>query len=419
MAEYILARGNGRHIPQEDKIFGISSRAKKMIAEKGADKVINATIGSLLDDDGDLVVLSSVDRVFKHLSPRDYADYAPIGGIAPFKEAVQKAAFGIHQPEGFIEAVATPGGTGSLRNVISNYSDGGDKILTSDWHWAPYNTIAGEIGRSIDTFEFFTPQRNFNAAAFKEKVTELLAAQESLVVILNTPAHNPTGYSLTLADWDKVVEVLTEAAGCGKAIALVVDAAYIDFAGDEEEYRRFLPKLGRLPENIISIMAYSLSKTYTLYGTRCGAMICVAKTKEIADEFKRVCEYSSRGSWSNSAKVAQVILSRIYGDPGLLEEVNRERAHYREMLLARGRAFEDAAEEAGLAWLPFDAGFFISLPCSEPDKISARLEEQGLFIVPLAKGLRVSIASISEEKCRRLPAMIKAAMDQEDEGESE
>lgn len=410
MSEYILARGNGRNIPHEDKIFGISNRAKAMIAEKGPDAVINATIGSLLDDNGDLVVLSSVDEVFKHLSPKDYADYAPIGGIAPFKEAVQKAAFGVHQPKGFTEAVATPGGTGSLRNVISNYSDGGDKVLTSDWHWAPYNTIAGEIGRSIDTFEFFTPERKFNTESFRDKVNELLGEQESLVIIMNTPAHNPTGYSLTLEDWDNVVAVLTEAAECGKAIALVVDAAYIDFAGDEEEYRRFLPKLENLPENVISIVAYSLSKTYTLYGTRCGAMICVAKTPEIAEEFKRVCEYSSRGSWSNSAKVAQVILSRIYGDPGLLERVNEERAHYRDMLIARGRAFEEAAKEAGLETVPFDAGFFISIPCYNPDAISAELEKQGLFIVPLAKGLRVSVASISEEKCRKLPAIIKAAM---------
>ena len=377
MSEYILARGNGRHIPQEDKIFGISNRAKKMIAEKGADKVINATIGSLLDDDGELVVLSSVDEVFKHLSPKDYADYAPIGGIAPFREAVQKAAFGSHKPEGFIEAVATPGGTGSLRNVISNYSDGGDKVLTSDWHWAPYNTIAGEIGRSIETFEFFTEDGRFNAEALNDKATELLAKQESLVIILNTPAHNPTGYSLTLEDWDKVIDELCEAAECGKAIALGIDAAYIDFAGDEEEYRRF----------------------------------CIAKTKEIADEFKRVCEYSSRGSWSNSAKVAQVILSRIYGDPGLLERVDRERAHYREMLIARGRAFEEEAKNVGLETVPFDAGFFISIPCDNPDEISAKLEKQGLFIVPLAKGLRVSVASISEEKCRKIPAMIKAAME--------
>ena len=381
-----------------------------MIAEKGADKVINATIGSLLDDNGELVVLSSVDEVFKHLSPKDYADYAPIGGIAPFREAVQKAAFGVHKPEGFIEAVATPGGTGSLRNVIANYSDGGDKVLTSDWHWAPYNTIAGEIGRSIETFELFTEDGKFNAEALNDKATELLSMQESLVIILNTPAHNPTGYSLTLEDWDKVIDELSEAAECGKAIALVIDAAYIDFAGDEEEYRGFIPKLERLPENVISIMAYSLSKTYTLYGTRCGAMICIAKTKEIADEFKRVCEYSSRGSWSNSAKVAQVILSRIYGDPELLERVNKERAHYREMLISRGKAFETEAKRVGLETVPFDAGFFISIPCDNPDEISAKLEKQGLFIVPLAKGLRVSIASISEEKCRKIPAMIKAAM---------
>lgn len=411
MSEYILARGNGRHIPQEDKIFGISNRAKAMIAEKGADKVVNATIGSLLDDEGNLVVLSSVDEVFKNLSPKDYADYAPIGGIQPFREAVQKAAFGSYQPKGYVRAVATPGGTGSLRNVISNYSDGGDSILTSDWHWAPYNTIAGEIGRSIATFEFFTEDGSFNVESFKEKAEELLDKQDSLVIILNTPAHNPTGYSLTLEDWDNVIATLNEEAKKGKAIALVIDAAYIDFAGDEEEYRRFLPKLENLPENVISIMAYSLSKTYTLYGTRCGAMICIAGTEEIADEFKRVCEYSSRGSWSNSAKVAQVILSRIYGDPGLLERVNKERARYREMLLARGRAFTEESEKAGLKIVPFDAGFFISIPCSDPDKVSEILEKEGVFIVPLAKGLRVSVASISEEKCRKLPAVIKKAME--------
>ena len=140
-------------------------------------------------------------------------------------------------------------------------------------------------------------------------------------------------------------------------------------------------------------------------------MICVAKTPEIADEFKVVCEYSSRGSWSNSAKVAQVILSRIYGDPELLARVNSERAHYRDMLLARGRAFTEEAEKAGLEIVPFDAGFFISIPCSEPDAVSAELEKEGIFIVPLAKGLRVSVASISEEKCRKLPPVIKAAMD--------
>ena len=178
---YILARKNGRNIPQEDKIFGISNRAKAAIAQKGAGAVINATIGALLDDEGRLIVLQSVDEMFRQLQPEDYAEYAPIGGIASFREAVQKAAFGNHVPEGYKEAVATPGGTGSLRNVISNYSSEGDQILTSDWHWSPYNTIAGEIGRSIATFTFFNEERRFNASSFREEVARLLQKQESLL----------------------------------------------------------------------------------------------------------------------------------------------------------------------------------------------------------------------------------------------
>ncbi len=411
MAEYFLARQNNRNIPKEDKIFGISNRAKKMIAEQGADKVINATIGSLLDDEGKLIVLSSVDKVFRELAPQDYADYAPIGGIPSFREAVKKAAFGSYQPKGFTEAVATPGGTGTLRNVIANYSEPGDKIITSDWHWSPYNTIAGEIGRSVATFELFTADRKFNSASFRDTVNGILADQNSLVIILNTPAHNPTGYSLTSDDWDEVIKILSDAAETGKAIALTVDAAYIDFAGDEEEYRSFLPKLEELPENVLPIIAYSLSKTYTLYGMRCGAMICMAKTKDIAEEFRRVCEFSSRGSWSNSARVGQVILSKIYSDENLLKKVGEERAYYRNVLLARGRAFEEEAQKAGLEIVPFDAGFFVSIPCDDSDAVSAELEKQGLFIVPLAKGLRVSVASISEEKCRKIPAAVKAVMD--------
>ena len=81
------------------------------------------------------------------------------------------------------------------------------------------------------------------------------------------------------------------------------------------------------------------------------------------------------------------------------------------MLLARGRAFEEEAAKAGLEIVPFDAGFFASIPCGDPDAVSAELEKQGLFTIPLAKGIRVSVASVSEEKCRKIPAMVKAVID--------
>lgn len=409
MIEYTMAVKGGRTIPKEDKIFGISNRANAMIAEKGKDAVINATIGALLDDDGNLMVLSSVDETFRSLKPAEYAAYAPIAGIPDFRKAAIKAALGKYEPKAFVEAVATPGGTGSIRNTIANYSERGDKVLTSDWFWSPYKTIASEIGRDIDTFTLFTEDRKFNIGSFDEKVNELLATQEYLTIILNTPAHNPTGYSLTIEDWEGVVDVLNKVAP-EKKIALLIDAAYIDFAGDEDKYREFLPVLEGLPVNVLPIIAYSMSKTFTAYGMRCGAMVCLAPTEAIAKEFKSVCEFSSRGSWSNCSRAGQSVIAKIFSDEELLARVTQERKEIRDMLLRRGKAFEEEANKIGLVTVPFDAGFFVSIPCDNPDEIASKLEKEGLFIIPLAKGVRVSVASVSEEKCRVIPAKILNAM---------
>jgi len=410
MIEYVLAAKNGRTIPKEDKIFGISNRANAMIEAKGKDAVVNATIGALLDDNGDLMVLSSIAETFKDLKPTEYAPYAPIAGIPAFRKAVIKAALGKYEPKGYVEAVATPGGTGSIRNTMSVYTEYGDTVLTSDWFWSPYKTIAAEIGRKVETFTFFNDNRGFNIESFEEKVFELLGKQEHLVVILNTPAHNPTGYSLTIEDWEAVVAVLNKVP-VDKKVALLLDVAYIDFAGDEDECRKFFPVLEGLPENVLPVIGYSASKTLTAYGMRCGAMICLAPTKAIAEEFKCAGEFASRGSWSNCSRAGQSVMARIYSDKELEERVKKERAEIRDMLLRRGKAFDEEAAKIGLVTVPFDAGFFVSIPCSDPDAVASKLEEEGIFTVPLAKGVRVSVASISEEVCRRLPMAIKKAME--------
>lgn len=410
MAEMIFAAQHGREIPKEDKIFGINNRAKAMIAEKGKDKVVNATIGALLDDNGELIVLSSVTDVLKTLGPKDFAEYAPIAGLPAFRKAVIEDALGNYKPAGYAEAVAAPGGTGAIRNAVSNYSEPGDKVLVADWFWAPYRTIASEIGRGIETFRFFGEDRGFNAESLHEKIEELLSVQDRLVVILNTPAHNPTGYCLSREEWQKIKEVL-ESVDKTKKITLLVDTAYIDFAGDEEEYRNFLPVLEEMPENVLPIISHSLSKAYTLYGLRCGAMICLARTAEIAEEFKRVCEFSSRGTWSNCPRAPQEILARIYADPLLKKKVDDERQEYRNMLLRRGKAFEEAAKKCGLEIVPFEAGFFASVPCDNPDKVSEYLEKEGIFLVPLAKGVRVSVASVTEQICSVLPERILEAVE--------
>ena len=410
MSDFIFAAQQGRKIPKEDKNFAVNNRAKAMIAEKGKDAVVNATIGVLLDEEGKFVVLSSVNEVFKTLEAGEFAEYAPIGGIPGYKAAVLKDTFGSYEPKRHTVAVATPGGTGAIHNTIANYSEPGDKVLLTDWYWGPYGTIAGEIGRSLHTFKLVNEAGTFNTEDFEKQVMALLEAQDRLVIILNTPAHNPTGYSLTVDEWEEVASVLDRVPD-DKRVTLLVDVAYLDFAGEAEEYRAFLPVLDSMGENILPVIAYSFSKSFTLYGMRCGAMICMAETEEIADEFRKVCEYSARAAWSNCTRAPQVMLSKIYEDPALLARIQEERAGFRDMLLRRGKAFEAAAKEAGLEIVPFDAGFFASVPCENPDAVGAELEKEGIFTIPLTMGVRISIASITEADCRRLPARILAAIE--------
>lgn len=407
-----MAAFNGRSIPKEDKIFGVNERARIATDKFGHDKVINATVGTFLDDLGNPMILSSVDEVMRSLDPYEYATYAPIAGIEGFRESIKKAAFGNFKTNRKTAVVASPGGTAAIRNAVANYSSIGDKILTHDWHWGPYKNIMDEQGRSMETFELFSSDGSFNIPEFEKSVKKILRNQERLLVIINTPANNPTGYSLSDKDFESVVRVLNEANKEDKKITFLVDVAYIDFSGDEDEARSFLPILEKLEEDIMILFAYSASKTFTLYGMRCATLICFAGTDKLAEEFEMVCKYSSRATWSNSPRAPQSVIEKIYASKELLSKVSEERKNFREILMDRGRAFEKASNECGLEILPFRAGFFATIPCERPDELAKNLEDDNVFVVPLNKGgVRVSIASISKDKCEKLPLIIKNAME--------
>lgn len=412
MGKFIMAEANSRVISGEDKIFGINKKAQEMIARVGKENVANATVGALLEDNGKLVVLSSVVEVLKGLSPEDFAEYAPISGLPSFLEAASKAVFLEETPSGYLGAVATPGGTGAIRNTVQNYTKRGDAILTSDWYWSPYKTIAEELERTLETFSTFDEQNQFNHSSFEQKVKEILNRQNRLTIILNTPAHNPTGYSLSVSDWERVLSVLSVAGkDPEKKVVLLVDVAYLDFAGDPKEYRAFLSLFHNLPEHLLVLFAFSMSKSFTMYGMRGGALICLSGDKEVVEEFKVVNAFSNRGTWSNGNRSAMVALARIYQDEALLAKVISEREVARTMLTSRGHAFMEAANAVNLSTCPYDSGFFVIVNCENPDAVSEALFDDGIFTVPFNnKGLRVSIASISEAWCQILPEKIAAAI---------
>ncbi len=156
--------------PSKDRIFGASEAAQKRISEIGADAVINATIGCILDNDENFVVLPTVSKVFRGLKDAEYFKYAPIMGLPEYLELVQNACFSQSRPEGFTAAIATAGGTGAIHHAVWNYAEAGDTILTSAWYWGAYNQICEDMDRHLATYPMTTPDHKFNLAACEEKV---------------------------------------------------------------------------------------------------------------------------------------------------------------------------------------------------------------------------------------------------------
>ena len=394
----------------QDKIFGANAAAVAAAAKYGKDAVTNATIGAILDEDENLVCLPTVEEVFRGLSTNEMIAYAPISGLPEYLDCVLTAAFGNSRPEGYIAAVATAGGTGAIHHAIWNYTETGDTVLCSDWYWGAYKVLCQDMGRNFTTYKMLDEKKKFNLPALKEKVDELLAKQDNLLYLLNTPAHNPTGYSLSGEDMDGVLAILKEAAVPGKNIVFFLDVAYIDYAGEKEEVRKIFKKLSGLPANILCIVGYSMSKGFTMYGQRTGAMIGVSSDKSVIDEFAAINQYTSRATWSNINRPAMRTLATIYSDPELLAKVCAERDYYYQMIKARADLFTKEAEECGLPMLPYVAGFFLSIPAKNPDAICEKLHEDNIFAVPLAAGVRIAVCAVPLKKIKGMAAKVNAAM---------
>lgn len=394
----------------QDKIFAANAAAVAAAAKYGKENVTNATIGAILDEDEKLVCLPTVEKVFRSLETNELIAYAPISGLPEYLECVLTAAFGSSRPEGYLAAVATAGGTGAIHHAIWNYMDEGETVLCSDWYWGAYKVLCNDMGRNFTTYKMLDENNKFNLPALKEKVTELLSKQDNLLYILNTPAHNPTGYSLSESDMDGVLDILKEAAVDGKNIIFFLDVAYIDYAGEKEEVRKIFKKLSGLPANILAIIGYSMSKGFTMYGQRTGAMIGVSSSKEVIEEFAAINQYTSRATWSNINRPAMRTLAAIYSDPELLKATEAERDYYYKMIKARADLFTEEAKACGLPMLPYVAGFFLSIPAKDPDAICNKLHEDNIFAVPLAAGVRIAVCAVPLKKIKGMAAKVYAAM---------
>jgi aspartate/tyrosine/aromatic aminotransferase len=386
-----------RGLPGDDPIFLLNAEAQRRKA--AGEDIVNATVGALLDDAGRLVVLDSVMGLWREMGEMEVAPYAPIAGDPAFLKALTQ----LHWPsvERIGAGVATPGGSGALALSVRNFLEPGMAVLTGAPYWGPYLTIASEDGLRVETAPWlgFGRGEGLDQLAWAAKLNELMTLQGRLLVWINDPCHNPTGTILPEADRDALFGLLEHAAERGP-VTLLLDFAYQNYAADAAAVRESLDAYAAFGARgkVLVGASMSLSKCFTLYGSRGGALVFPWTGSA---DIQSALTMSCRGLFSNCPRAPQSLMLRMAKDGKAQQAMAAEHRHWSDILASRAQALNEALSREGLPGVRWEGGFFVTLRAEQHMAVFERLKAKGVFVVPVPEGLRVGICGLKASEAPR------------------
>lgn len=396
--------------PIVDTVFVIANRAKQAKAELGKENVVDATIGSLYTEEGKLATMDVVFQTLKSLDDAQMAAYASsFTGNPNFRKEVEEWVLD-GNCDLYREVIATPGGSGAVSVSIENCLDPGQTLIIPQIAWGSYALMAQMNNNKLAKYSMFDGD-HFNLTDFKHVCQEVMKEQDKLVIVINDPCHNPTGYSMSDSEWKEVVDFLNE---CSKthSIVLINDIAYIDFSYRGKEAKNYIQNFNNISDNFVVIIAFSISKSMTSYGLRCGAAIILGKTEAAVDEVKIVFEKSARGTWSNINNSAMEMFCEVLDNHA--DEYDKEKKHYVDLLKTRSDIFTEEAAQCGLPHYPYKEGFFVTLSMDNDtrDKYHELLMNENIYTVKVDNGIRVALCALPVNQVKGLAKKMKKIYDQ-------
>lgn len=411
MKDFIGDKSVGKEIV--DVVFEAAQGAVKATKEFGEDAVVNGAFGTYFKEDKSFLTFDTVYRIFDRVPDFQKAKYASsIAGPPEYQEAVKEWLFKSADLNINAEVIATPGGTGALSSTIKNALNRGETVIHPDIGWGPYKTIAKEMQNPVAYYQLFD-EDHFNIESFKETCTQVMKNQGKVLAFINDPCQNPTGYTMSENEWDEVLTFINELSDQGPFI-LLLDVAYIDFNKRGDDYKTLFEKLSKMSDNVLSVIAFSVSKTMTAYGMRVGAQVLISNNEEGRKRFYHACGNTARGVWSTVNNGGMMAFANLALNQENKQAYLQEKNGFVKLLQERAEIMINEAKEVGLPLYPYHEGFFITIKIDDhvvKNELHLKLKKHNIFFVNVYGGLRVAICSIPKDKLRGLAAKIKDVLD--------
>ncbi len=374
---------------------------------------INATIG-IATEKGRTMRFDSVMAAINDIRPEESLTYAPSFGIPALRKKWHESLFE-KNPSLSGEKISLPVVTCGITHGISLFADvwvdPGDVVILPDMMWGNYNLILSvRKSAKISKYSVFTGNGEFNLKAFEDKIREEAGKHNKLVVILNFP-HNPSGYTVTEKEGNKIVEILINQAKAGTNILAVTDDSYFGLFYEEESIKESLfARLCGKNSRLIAVKLDGCTKEYFVWGLRVGFITYGCRvegdTAPVYEALEKKTAGCVRGNISNASHLSQSIVLRSMRS----DEYPAEKEEKFMILKKRAERVKEVLSDTKYkdAWdvHPFNSGYFMCIRLKSVDAERLRvhlLDKYGVGLISIDdKNLRIAFSCVEESDIKEL-----------------
>ncbi len=378
--------------PPPDKILQLAAD----FAADGRPNKMDLGVGVYKNSAGETVILRSVKVAEQRiLDTQTTKSYVGPAGDAVFNEEITKVVLGTAPPIERLATAQTPGGGGALRLLteLIHKANSNATIWLPAPTWANHPAIIDKVGlprREYDYFDAGTKEVNFDAmcASLKE-------AGPGDVVLLHGCCHNPTGASLSPAQWQTIT-----AMAVAQGFLPYVDLAYQGFGdGLEEDTQGVRTMAAQVPEMLI---ATSCSKNFALYRERTGCAIALCNNAQSARATTGNLKTLARVNHSMPPDHGAAIVKTILLDSALRADWEAELTTMRNRILTLRETLADAlrvrTNSDRYDFIARHRGMFSRLGAT-PEQVKRLRDEYAIFIVGDS---RINVAGLREDRIGEL-----------------
>jgi aspartate aminotransferase len=236
--------------------------------------------------------------------------YTGLAGDPEYADALINLVLGDAVARDQVAAVATPGGTGAVRQAFEMIKMGNPeaRVFVSDPTWPNHLSILKYLGMDVVPYRYFDSETG--GVAFDGMIEDLKGLKSGDVVLLHGCCHNPTGANLNMTQWKEVVAILND-----KGALPMIDIAYQGFGdGLDEDAAGTRYVAENVPELLI---AASCSKNFGIYRERTGLLMAVSADASKTKLTQGTLAYLNRQNYSFPPDHGARIVATILNDPTL------------------------------------------------------------------------------------------------------